>query len=38
MPIKLEKRVINVRPNHACTTQKPVRICAIDEHGELIGC
>ena len=36
MPVKLEKRIIDVRPSHVCITKKPVAICAIDDNGKII--
>ena len=37
MPVKLEKRIIDVRPSHVCITKKPVAICAIDDNGKIIN-
>jgi len=33
LPVVLESRIINVRPNHVCTTAKEVPICCLDENG-----
>ena len=35
IPTTLDRRCINVRPDHACSTEREVSICCVDEYGNV---